>query len=355
MAMNIKLKAAVVGTLAGVLAVSSCSASGGTKNTVDVVGFSVLKTPNEAVFDAYKDTDDGKNVRFTTSYGPSGDQSRAVEAGQKASYVHLSLESDVTRLVDAGKVAENWKDTPTKGILTSSIVVFVVRPGNPENIQTWDDLVKPGVEIITPNPASSGGARWNILAAWGSVIANGGSEADASAYLSKLFKNTINLPGSAREATSAFVDNGQGDVLISYENEAILAKQQGQDVDYVVPPESLLIENPGALLKNAKEPAKKFFDFLHTEEAQTIYAELRLPPGRRRADRVRHRGRQRPGEPLPDPGEAAHHRRRLRRLGRGQGQVLRRGERHHREAPRGCRQGNFLTSAGSCTAEPAGW
>jgi sulfate/thiosulfate-binding protein len=276
--MNLKLKAAVVGTLAGVLAVSSCSASGGTRDTIDVVGFSILKTPNEAVFDAFKDTDDGKDVKFSTSYGASGDQSRAVEAGQKASYVHLSLESDVTRLVDAGKVDENWKDNPTKGVLTSSIVVFVVRPGNPENIQTWDDLAKPGVQVITPNPASSGGARWNILAAWGSVIANGGSEADASAYITKLFKNTINLPGSAREATSAFVDNGQGDVLLSYENEAILARQQGQDIDYVVPPESLLIENTGALLKTAKEPAKKFFDFLHTEEAQSIYAGFGFRP-----------------------------------------------------------------------------
>jgi sulfate/thiosulfate-binding protein len=299
--MNLKLKAAVVGTLAGMLAVSSCSASGNSKDTIDVVGFSILKTPNEAVFDAFKDTDDGKDVKFSTSYGASGDQSRAVEAGQKASYVHFSLESDATRLVDAGKVDENWKDNPTKGVLTSSIVVFVVRPGNPENIQTWDDLVKPGIEIITPNPASSGGARWNILAAWGSVLANGGSEADASAYISKLFKNTINLPGSAREATSAFVDNNQGDALLSYENEAILARQQGQDVDYVVPPESLLIENTGALLKTAKEPAKKFFDFLHTEEAQSIYASFGFRPVGVELTDFDTEGANDPANPFPTP------------------------------------------------------
>ena len=278
MAMNIMLKATAVGILAGVLAVSGCSASGNSKDTIDVVGFSILKTSNEALIKAYEKTDDGKDVRFRTSYGASGDQSRAVEAGQKASYVHLSLESDVTRLVDAGKVDETWKDNATKGVLTSSVVVFVVRPGNPENIQTWDDLVKPGVEVITPNPASSGSARWNILAAWGSVTSQGGSEADASAYVSKLIKNTINLPGSAREATSAFVDNGQGDVLLSYENEAILAKQSGQDVDYVIPPQTLLIENTAALLKDATEPAKKFFDFLHTEEAQGIYASYGFRP-----------------------------------------------------------------------------
>jgi sulfate/thiosulfate transport system substrate-binding protein len=299
--MNLKLKAAVVGTLAGVLAVSGCSASASKNDTIDVVGFSILKTPNDAVFDAYKDTKDGKDVRFTTSYGASGDQSRAVEAGQKASYVHLSLESDVTRLVDAGKVDANWKDNPTKGVLTSSVVVFVVRPGNPDNIQTWDDLVKPGVEVITPNPASSGGARWNILAAWGSVISQGGSEADAKAYISKLFKNTINLPGSAREATSAFVDNGQGDVLLSYENEAILAKQSGQDVDYIVPPQTLLIENTGALLKSAKEPAKKFFDFLHTEEAQTIYAGFGFRPVGVQLTEFDTEGANDPANPFPTP------------------------------------------------------
>ena len=301
MAMNIKLKAAVVGTLAGVLAVSSCSASGSSTDTIDVVGFSILKTSNEAIVKAFEKTDDGKDVRFRTSYGASGDQSRAVEAGQKASYVHLSLESDVTRLVDAGKVDENWKDNPTKGVLTSSVVVFVVRPGNPDNIQTWDDLVKPGVEVITPNPASSGSARWNILAAWGSVISQGGSEADASAYVSKLIKNTINLPGSAREATSAFVDNGQGDVLLSYENEAILAKQSGQDVDYVIPPQTLLIENTGALLKTAKEPAKKFFDFLHTEEAQTIYAGFGFRPVGVELTGLEVDGANDPANPFPAP------------------------------------------------------
>jgi sulfate transport system substrate-binding protein len=270
--MNLKLKAVVVGAVAGVLAVSGCSASGSSKDTINVVGYSVLQTSNDAIFKAYEKTDAGKDVHFRTSYGASGDQSRAVESGQKADYVHFSLESDVTRLVDAGKVDANWKDNPTKGVLTSSVVVFVVRPGNPKHIQTWADLVKPGVEVITPNPASSGSARWNILAGWGSVISQGGSEADASAYISKLLKNTINLPGSGREATSAFVDNGQGDVLLSYENEAILARQSGQDVDYVIPPQTILIENTGALLKGAKEPAKKFFDFLHTEEAQGIYA-----------------------------------------------------------------------------------
>ena len=274
--MTKKFKLALVAVLAGALALSGCS--GEKKETVDVVGFSILKSANEDVFKAFEKTDDGKGVTFKTSYGASGDQSRAVAGGQSADFVHFSLETDVTRLVDEGKVAEDWNQDETKGVLTSSVVVFVVRPGNPDNIKTWEDLIKPGVEIITPNPASSGSARWNILAAWGHAIANGGSEADAEEYTSKLIKNTINLPGSAREATSAFVDGGQGDVLLSYENEAILAKQQGQDIDYVIPPETLLIENTGALTEDADDAAKKFFEFLHGEEAQTIYATTGFRP-----------------------------------------------------------------------------
>ncbi|MET1059062.1 MAG: sulfate ABC transporter substrate-binding protein [Nocardioides sp.] len=274
--MTKNFKVAAVAALAGALALTGCS--GEKKETVDVVGFSILKSANEDVFKAFEATDDGKNVTFKTSYGASGDQSRAVAGGQSADVVHFSLETDVTRLVDEGKVAEDWNKDATKGVLTSSVVVFVVRPGNPDNIKTWEDLIKPGVEIITPNPASSGSARWNILAGWGHVLANGGTDAEAEEYTSKLIKNTINLPGSGREATSAFVDGGQGDVLLSYENEAILAKQQGQDVDYVIPPETLLIENTGALTKGADDAAKKFFDFLHTEEAQKIYATTGFRP-----------------------------------------------------------------------------
>jgi sulfate transport system substrate-binding protein len=279
--MNIKLKGALVGVLAGVLAVSACggeSAADKDAKKIDVVGFSVLKSANEPVFDAFKKTSDGKGVTFAPSYGASGDQSRAVEAGQKADYVHFSLASDVTRLVDAGLVADDWNTGPTKGIITSSVVVFVVRKGNPDNIQTWEDLVKPGVDVITPHPGSSGSARWNILAAWGHVLAEGGSEKDAEAYTKKLIDHTIKLPGSARDATSAFIDQNQGDVLLSYENEAILAKQAGADIDYVIPPQTLLIENAGALTKDASDVAKKFFSFLFTEEAQTAYAKTGFRP-----------------------------------------------------------------------------
>ncbi|WP_109510246.1 sulfate ABC transporter substrate-binding protein [Nocardioides speluncae] len=301
--MKLKIKAAVAVSLAGVLALSACggeSAAERQSKKVDVVGFSILKTANAEVFDAFKKTDDGNGADLTPSYGPSGDQSRAVEAGQNADFVHLSLASDVTRLVDAGLVAKDWDQGPNKGIVTSSVVVFVVRKGNPKNIQTWDDLVQEGVEVITPHPGSSGGARWNILAAWGSVIANGGSEKEAEAYTKELIDHTIKLPGSARDATSAFVDQGQGDVLLSYENEAILSKQAGAEVDYVIPPETLLIENPGAITTEASDAAKSFYDFLLTEEAQTLYAKFGFRPVGVEVD-TEVEGANDPADPFPAP------------------------------------------------------
>ena len=236
MRMNFKTPLIAVAAAAA-LALSACSTQDGGSDgdggeTISLNAFSVMEAANEPVFEDFEGTDAGDGVTFETSYGASGDQSRAVVAGADADVVHYSLEGDVTRLVDEGLVAEDWKDNATNGIATSSVVVFVVRKGNPDGIETWDDLVEPGVEIITPNPGSSGSARWNILAAWAHVTGNGGSEDDAKAFLTKLLNNTIALPGSGREATTAFTD-GSGDVLLSYENEAILAKQNGADVDYV--------------------------------------------------------------------------------------------------------------------------
>jgi sulfate/thiosulfate transport system substrate-binding protein len=254
---------------------SSSDAASGT--SLNLVGFSILEQPNKQVFADFDKTSAGKDVAFKTSYGASGDQSRAVAAGQKADLVHFSLETDITRLVDAGFVAKDWNAGPTKGIASQSVVVFVVRKGNPKGIKTWADLVKPDVKIVTPNPGSSGSARWNILAAWGSVIADGGSEDDAKAYLTKFFDNTAALPGSGREATTAF-QSGTGDVLLSYENEAILARQKGADFDYVVPDETLLIENPAAVTTKAKPAAKKFLDFLQSKDGQLDYAESGFRP-----------------------------------------------------------------------------
>ena len=299
--MNTTIKVAVA-ALTGVLALTGCSTSAGgdSADTVDLVGYSVLEAANEPVFEDFQNTEEGQDAEFNTSYGASGDQSRAVESGAAADVVHFSLETDVTRLVGDGLVYENWKDTPTKGIATSSVVVFVVRKGNPDNIQTWDDIVKPGVDIITPNPGSSGSARWNILAAWAHIIGNGGSEAEAKAYLTKLLDNTIALPSSGRDATTAFT-GGNGDVLLSYENEAILAKQGGADVDYIVPPDTLLIENPAAVTKDADPTAEAFLKFLTTPEAQADYAESGFRPVVDGVDIPEVEGANDPSDPFPTP------------------------------------------------------
>jgi len=240
-------------------------------DTISIVGFAVPEAANKAIADEFVQTPEGEGVRFRTSYGASGDQSRAVEAGLDADYVHFSVASDVTRLVDAGLVDETWDDGENQGIVSRSIVVFGVREGNPKDIQDWDDLIKPGVEIVTPNPASSGAARWNALAAYGQVISGGGSEAEAEDYVNKFFANVVSLPNSGRDATTGFL-GGTGDVLMAYENEAILANQSGQGFEYIIPETTLLIENPGAILSDAGPTAQAWLDFVLSDEGQRQFA-----------------------------------------------------------------------------------
>jgi len=275
-------KVAATLSVAGVLALTGCGSDSGSgsdsdKTTVNIVGYSVLEQANKGVIAGFEKTDAGKDVDFKESYGASGDQSRAVAAGQDADEVHLSLEPDVTRLVDAGLVAKDWKDNDTKGICTDSVVVLVVKSGNPKDIQSWDDLIKPGVGIVTPNPASSGSAKWNLLAAYGAEKAETGSDAGAQDYMTKFFANVAALPDSGRDATTAFT-SGTGDVLISYENEAILARQNGTDFDYVIPDTTLSIENPCAVTTDAPKAATDFLDFQKSDEGQKLYAETGYRP-----------------------------------------------------------------------------
>ena len=264
--------------LAGALAVSACGGDsgaagvdeegGGASETIDIVGFAVPEAANKAIAEAWNETDAGRGVRFTTSYGASGDQSRAVVEGLDADYVHFSVASDVTRLVDEGLVAEDWDVGDNKGVVSSSIVVLAVRPGNPEGVRGWDDLVEPGIEIVTPNPASSGAARWNALAAWGHISANGGTDAEAEEFVTELFANVVALPNSGRDATTQFL-GGTGDVLLAYENEAILARQNGEELDWVVPETTIRIENPGAVLIDATRAHKEvIFSWLSGLSAQ---------------------------------------------------------------------------------------
>jgi sulfate transport system substrate-binding protein len=301
--MNKTIKAAVAVTATGVLALTATacggSSSGESGDTLNLVGYSVLQKADTGLIDAFKDTDAGKDVEIKGSYGASGDQSRAVEAGQKADIVHFSIEPDMTRLVKSGQVAEDWNTGPTKGICADSIVVFVVRPGNPKDIHTWSDLTKDGVSVVTPDPGSSGSAKWNLLAAYGSVLAGGGSEDDAASYITDLVGNVATFPGSGRDATTAFT-SGTGDVLLSYENEAIQAIQSGADFEYVIPDSSLLIETPCAATKDAPKAAQDFIDFTESAEGQKLYAETGFRPLVDVGD-VEVEGATDPSNPFPAP------------------------------------------------------
>jgi sulfate/thiosulfate-binding protein len=281
MTRRIRLLALAASALAVPAALSGCAASSGSTGDQDqlsIVGFSVLKTANEPVISAFQDTDAGRDVTFTTSYGASGDQSRAVAGGLHADEVHLSLSPDVQALVDADLVDSSWDKNATHGILTDSEVVFLVRKDNPLNIQSWDDLVKPGVNVITPNPASSGSAKWNILAAWAHAKnAAGGSDAEAQDFVTRLLHNAVALPGSGSDALASFLA-GNGDVLLAYENDSIEAKAAGDDVDYIVPDDTLLIENPAAVTTDASPAVQDFLDFQLSKAGQTLYAKAGFRP-----------------------------------------------------------------------------
>ena len=248
------------------------ASSGGGGAKLALVAYSTPQVVYDEVIPAFARTAAGRGVSFSQSYGASGDQSRAVEAGQKADIVAFSLAPDVNRLVKAGLVADNWASTPTKGMVSNSVVVFVVRAGNPKNVQTWDDLVSGDVEVITPNPFTSGGAQWNLMAAYGAQLKQGKTEDEAVEYLRQLLTNTPVQDKSAREALQTF-SAGKGDVLLAYENEAIFAERQGQPFEYVVPDQTILIENPVAATKDASAAGKAFVDFLFTDEAQKVYGD----------------------------------------------------------------------------------
>jgi sulfate transport system substrate-binding protein len=295
--MKHRIRTALALAAAG-LTLAACGGNAGNSDTVtlNIVGFAVPEAANKAIAAEWNKTDAGRGVRFQTSYGASGDQSRAVVAGLKADYVHFSVSSDVTRLVDANLVDPGWNTGPNKGIVSSSVVVLAVRAGNPKNIQGWDDLIKPGIGIVTPNPASSGAARWNALAAWGHIAANGGTDAQAQDFVTKLFANVV----SRRDATTAFL-GGTGDVLLAYENEAILATQNGEELDWVLPATTILIENPGAVTKNAHPKAKEWLDFVLSPAGQRQFALKGFRPIGAGVDASGVEGARDPANPFPAP------------------------------------------------------
>src|SRR5215203_691164 len=269
-----------VAAFAAVLALSILAGCGGGSGggegggSLTLVAYSTPREAYEQIISAFEETDTGSGVTFETSYGSSGEQSRAVEGGLPADVVALSLEPDITRLVESGLVEENWNEDEYRGMVTDSVVVLAVRRGNPEGIRGWDDLTREGVEVITPNPFTSGGARWNVMAAYGAQLEQGKSEEQGIEYLRRLFTNVPVQDKSARESLQTFA-GGKGDVLIAYENEVITAQQAGEDLEYVIPDQTILIENPIAVTSDSQSPeqAQAFIDFVRSPEAQRVFGE----------------------------------------------------------------------------------
>jgi sulfate transport system substrate-binding protein len=246
---------------------------------LSLIGYS---TPQEAyaqLIPAFQQTSAGAGVAIDPSFGASGTQTQAVINGLDADVVALSLETDVNKLVAAGIVAPDWNQDAHHGMVTDSVVVLVVRKGNPRNIRDWPDLLQPGVDVVTPDAFQSGGARWNLLAAYGAQVKQGASPDAARAYMKDLLEHVNAQPASAREAMTTFV-GGKGDVLIAYENEAITAQHASQPVDYVVPNSTILVENPVAVTRTSRNltAAKAFLEYLRGADGQRLWARLGYRP-----------------------------------------------------------------------------
>ncbi|MEA5441436.1 sulfate ABC transporter substrate-binding protein [Cyanobium gracile] len=228
----------------------------------------------------------GQAISVKTSYGGSGSQTRAIIDGLDADVATLALAGDVLKLQENGLVQPGWeKDLPDGSIITHSVVAFVTRDGNPRGVRTWADLAKPGISVVTANPKTSGGARWNFLGLWGSISQTGGSEAQAKAYVGSVYRNVDNLPKDAREASDVFLKRGQGDVLLNYENEAILAKRSGDlKAPFIVPEVNIRIEGPVTVVdrnvdrKGTRQAAEALAAYLQSEPAQEIFAEEGFRP-----------------------------------------------------------------------------
>jgi sulfate/thiosulfate-binding protein len=275
----------IFGLLLGLSGCVSGMGSGGSREEVAILlaSFAVTRDAYRKIvpaFEAHWLAKTGQRVRVESSYGGSATQSRAVIDGLDADVVALALALDVERLVAAGLIQPGWEArTPNQGIVTRSVAVIVTREGNPQGIRSWQDLARPGLQVVTANPKTSGGARWNFLALWSAV-----PEPQALAFTTQVYKNVRILPRDSREATDVFFQKGQGDALLTYEHEVILASLRGQSLSYVVPDPNISIDNPVAVVdanvdrKGTRAVAEAFVDYLFTPEAQRAFAEVGFRP-----------------------------------------------------------------------------
>jgi sulfate/thiosulfate transport system substrate-binding protein len=265
---------ALASVVAATAYASTSSPSAATDTELSLVAYSTPREAYAKLIPMFQRTAAGRDVDFKQSYGSSGEQTRAVKAGLEADIVALSLAPDVDELVAAGKVDAGWKKQSFKGMVTNSVVVFVVRDGNPKKIRGWNDLLRADVDIVTPNPFTSGGARWNIMAAYGAWRKAGKTDRQAQQNLLRMFRNVVVQDTSARASLSTFA-SGKGDVLLAYENEALFARTQGTNLQFVIPKATILIENPIAVLKGSPDrtAANAFLRFLRTPAAQQVFAD----------------------------------------------------------------------------------
>jgi len=249
--------------------------------TLNLVGYSTPKAVMTAEEAGWEQTPQGAGNSFTNSFGPSTSQAQAVVAGLPADLVFLSWPGDIETLVSAGLVSPKWDEQSYNGIVANTVLVFALRNGNPKAIRTWSDLVKPGVQVVTPDPFSSGAAKWNVLAAYAAQRHLKMTDAQAISYVEALFKNVVAQPTSGSNATAAF-EAGEGDVLLTFEAESITANQTAGSnvIQYVIPKQTMLVQLPIAVLENSsnKYPANLFIQYLKGTAGQVVFGQKGFRP-----------------------------------------------------------------------------